>query len=220
MGALAKGWRIRERAGIEATTLAIDPVMSRTTGSGPRVPPAGEGGVRAEESRATAVVAEDPTVRLREVALGRNVRFFGFANLYGCSIGDDTKIGPFVEVQKGATIGRRCKISSHSFVCEGVHIGDDVFVGHGVMFTNDKYPRASIGGRLVTDEWTCVETFVEDGVSIGSNATIICGVRIGSGALIGAGAVLTRDVPPGAVVAGVPARTLTHRAAGAGSQRR
>jgi acetyltransferase-like isoleucine patch superfamily enzyme len=160
-------------------------------------------------SEAAARIGQDPTVRLRDVRLGHNVRLFGFANLYGCSIGDDTKIGPFVEVQKGACIGRRCKISSHSFICEGVHIGDDVFVGHGVMFTNDKYPQASIAGRQVTNEWTCVETFVEDGASIGSNATILCGVRIGSGATVGAGAVVTRDVPAGAVVAGVPARALS-----------
>ena len=150
----------------------------------------------------------DPTVRLRDVVLGRNVRFFGFANLYECEVGDDSKIGPFVEVQKRASIGKRCKISSHSFICEGVHIADDVFVGHGVMFINDKYPRASLEGRQISDEWVCVDTYVEDGASIGSNATILCGVRIGRDALIGAGAVVTKDVPPGATVAGVPAKPL------------
>jgi acetyltransferase-like isoleucine patch superfamily enzyme len=154
------------------------------------------------------VTIETGTCILREVRLGENVSYFNFVNLYGCTIGDETKIGAFVEIQKNATVGRRCKISSHSFVCEGVHIGDDVFVGHGVVFTNDKYPRASVAGRPVTSEWDLLETFVEDAVSIGSNATILCGIRIGEGAMIGAGAVVTADVPAGAKVAGVPARRI------------
>jgi acetyltransferase-like isoleucine patch superfamily enzyme len=154
------------------------------------------------------VTIETGTYILRDVRLGENVSYFDFVNLYGCTIGDETKIGAFVEIQKNATVGRRCKISSHSFVCEGVHIGDDVFVGHGVVFTNDKYPRASVAGRPVTSEWDLLETFVEDAVSIGSNATILCGIRIGEGAMIGAGAVVTADVPAGAKVAGVPARRI------------
>jgi acetyltransferase-like isoleucine patch superfamily enzyme len=133
-------------------------------------------------------------------------------NLYGCRIGAGTKIGTFVEIQKNATIGRRCKISSHSFVCEGVNIEDDVFVGHGVMFINDPYPRATTDGRLQTEaDWTVVPTTVRRGASIGSGAAILCGITIGVGAMVGAGAVVTRDVPPGAVVAGVPARVLRAR---------
>jgi UDP-2-acetamido-3-amino-2,3-dideoxy-glucuronate N-acetyltransferase len=131
-------------------------------------------------------------------------------NLYGCRIGDDVKIGAFVEVQKSATIGARCKISSHTFVCEGVTIEDDVFVGHGVMFINDRYPRASVDGRLQNEsDWTVEETRVCRGASIGSGAVILCGVTIGPGALVGAGAVVTRDVPERAVVAGVPARATS-----------
>jgi UDP-2-acetamido-3-amino-2,3-dideoxy-glucuronate N-acetyltransferase len=130
-------------------------------------------------------------------------------NLYGCQVGAGTKIGAFVEIQKGAAIGRRCKISSHSFVCEGVTIEDDVFVGHGVMFINDPYPRATAEGRLQTEaDWTVVPTRVCRGASIGSGAAILCGVTIGERALVGAGAVVTRDVPADATVAGVPARVL------------
>jgi UDP-2-acetamido-3-amino-2,3-dideoxy-glucuronate N-acetyltransferase len=131
-------------------------------------------------------------------------------NLYGCSIGDGSKVGAFVEVQRGAAIGRNCKISSHSFVCEGVTIEDGVFVGHGVMFTNDLYPRAvNRDGQLQTDvDWQVVDTRVKAGASIGTNATILAGVTIGEGAIVGAGAVVTRDVPPYAVVAGVPARVV------------
>ena len=145
------------------------------------------------------------------VTFGEGVVIFhrDLVNLYGCHVGAGTKIGAFVEIQKGATIGQRCKISSHSFVCEGVTIEDDVFVGHGVMFINDPYPRATADGRLQTEaDWTVVPTRVCRGASIGSGAAILCGVTIGEGALVGAGAVVTRDVPAGATVAGVPARTL------------
>jgi UDP-2-acetamido-3-amino-2,3-dideoxy-glucuronate N-acetyltransferase len=147
-----------------------------------------------------------------DVTLGENVRLFGFVNLYGCVIGDDTKIGCFVEIQKNAFIGARCKISSHTFVCEGVTIEDEVFVGHGVMFTNDLDPRATAEGQLQTEaDWSVVPTRVCKGASIGSGAIILAGVTIGEGALVGAGAVITRDVPPNTVVAGVPARVLRER---------
>jgi len=142
-----------------------------------------------------------------DVKLGRNVRIYGFTNLYGCEIGDDTKIGTFVEIQKGAKVGCRCKISSHTFICEGVTIEDEVFVGHGVMFTNDLLPRAAKDGRLQTDsDWKCIPTLVKRGAAIGSNATLLCGITIGENAMIGAGSVVTKDVPPGAVVCGNPAR--------------
>jgi UDP-2-acetamido-3-amino-2,3-dideoxy-glucuronate N-acetyltransferase len=142
------------------------------------------------------------------VKLGQNVRIFAFTNLYGCEIGDDTKIGTFVEIQKGVKVGRRCKISSHSFICEGVTLEDEVFVGHGVMFTNDLFPRATgPDGRLKTEaDWICVPTLVKRGAAIGSGATLLCGITVGEGALIGAGSVVTKDVPAGAVVAGNPAR--------------
>src|SRR5215204_6204460 len=146
------------------------------------------------------------------VELGVNVSIPqpGLVNLYGCRIGDHTRIGTFVEIQRGASIGADCKISSHSFVCEGVTLEDGVFVGHGVMFTNDLYPRAvNDDGRLQTDtDWKLVSTLVKTNASIGSNATILAGVTIGEGALIGAGAVVTQDVPPHAIVAGVPARVI------------
>ena len=131
-------------------------------------------------------------------------------NIYGCSIGDETQVGPFVEVQKNASIGARCKISSHSFICEGVTIEDEVFVGHGVMFTNDLYPRATAdAGELQTEaDWQVIPTLVKRGASIGSGATILAGITIGEGALVGAGAVLTRDVPPYAIVVGNPARVV------------
>lgn len=144
------------------------------------------------------------------VKLGRNVRIFGFANLYGCEIGDDTKIGTFVEIQKGVKVGARCKISSHSFLCEGVELEDEVFVGHGVMFTNDLFPRATAAdGALQTEaDWTCLKTVVKRGASIGSGATLLCGITIGENALVGAGSMVTKNVPPGAVVAGNPARVI------------
>ncbi len=144
------------------------------------------------------------------VKLGQGVRIFGFTNLYGCEIGDESKIGTFVEIQKGAKIGRRCKISSHTFICEGVEIEDEVFVGHGVMFTNDLFPRATteLGGLQTESDWTCVKTLIKRGASIGSNATLLCGITVGEKALIGAGAVVTKDVPPYAVVAGNPAKVL------------
>ena len=145
------------------------------------------------------------------VRLGRDVVIHHpeLVNLYGCTIGDDTKVGTFVEIQKHAHVGSRCKISSHTFVCEGVTIEDEVFVGHGVMFINDRHPRATAGGALQTEaDWTVVPTRVGRGASIGSGAVILCGVTIGEGAMVGAGAVVTRDVPAGATVAGVPARQL------------
>lgn len=145
-----------------------------------------------------------------DVKLGTGVRLFGFVNLYGCEIGDESRIGTFVEIQKQVRIGRRCKISSHTFVCSGVTIEDDVFVGHGVMFTNDRVPRATAeDGRPQTEaDWTCLPTLVKKGASIGSNATLLCGITIGERALVGAGAVVTRDVPDGAVVAGNPAKVI------------
>jgi acetyltransferase-like isoleucine patch superfamily enzyme len=145
-----------------------------------------------------------------DVKLGRNVKLSKFINLYGCEIGSDTKIGAFVEVQKNAFIGSNCKISSHTFVCEGVTIEDDVFIGHGVMFTNDKYPRSTVsGGGLQTEaDWKVVPTIVKKGASIGTNATILCGVTIGQNAIVGAGSVVTKDVPAGAIVAGVPAKKM------------
>ena len=145
-----------------------------------------------------------------DVKLGRDVRIYAFVNLYGCEIGDESKIGTFVEIQKGVKIGRRVKVSSHSFICEGVTIEDECFIGHGVMFTNDKYPRsANADGSLQTEaDWAVVPTLIQRGASIGSNATILCGVTVGERAIVGAGSVVTKDVPPGAVVAGVPARLL------------
>jgi UDP-2-acetamido-3-amino-2,3-dideoxy-glucuronate N-acetyltransferase len=149
---------------------------------------------------------------LNNVTLGRDVRIFqpDLVNLYGCSIGDETKIGPFVEIQKGARVGARCKISSHSFLCDGVTIEDEVFVGHGVMFINDIEPRAAnADGTLQTEaDWTMVPTRICKGASLGSGSVIMGGVIVGAGALVGAGAVVTSDVAPGAVVAGVPARLL------------
>jgi acetyltransferase-like isoleucine patch superfamily enzyme len=150
--------------------------------------------------------------------LGANVQIHhpSLVNLYGCRVGDDVRIGAFVEIQKGVRVGDRCKISSHSFLCEGVTLEDEVFVGHGVMFTNDPYPRATAAGRLQTEaDWAVVPTTVRRGASIGSGAVIRCGITVGEHAMIGAGAVVTRDVPAHAIVAGVPARVLGDvRAAG------
>lgn len=143
------------------------------------------------------------------VELGEDVVIHhpSLVNLYGCRIGDETRVGTFVEIQRGVVIGRRCKIQSHSFICEGVTIEDEVFIGHGVMFINDRAPRATSGGVLQTDaDWELTPTVVRRGASLGSGAVILCGVTIGEGALVGAGAVVTRDVPAGAIVAGVPAR--------------
>ena len=157
----------------------------------------------------------DPTNGVRiapDVKLGRNVSIHCFVNLYGCSIGDDSRIGSFVEIQKNATIGARCKVSSHTFVCEGVTIEDEVFVGHGVMFINDLDPRATTAGKPQSEsDWKVIPTRVKRGASIGSNATILAGVSIGEGSLVGAGAVVTKDVPPGVIVAGNPARIVRER---------
>jgi acetyltransferase-like isoleucine patch superfamily enzyme len=145
-----------------------------------------------------------------DVKLGKGVKIFAFVNLYGCTIGDNTKIGTFVEVQKGAVIGNNCKVSSHTFICEGVTIEDEVFVGHGVTFINDLYPRATNpdGGLQTEQDWKVVPTSVRRRASIGSGSTILAGVTIGEGAIVGAGAVVTRDVPPWTVVVGNPARVL------------
>jgi acetyltransferase-like isoleucine patch superfamily enzyme len=161
--------------------------------------------------------ANDAPYRLiADVEFGRGVFVHSFTNLYGCRIGDETRIGPFVEIQRGASIGERCKIQSHSFVCDGVRIADEVFVGHGVIFINDRVPRATRedGELQGADDWELETTVVERRASIGSGAVILGGVRIGAGALIGAGAVDTRDVEPGETVAGVPARELAARPEG------
>jgi acetyltransferase-like isoleucine patch superfamily enzyme len=155
----------------------------------------------------------DPSSYVRiakDVVLGKDVRIFAFVNLYGCAIGDNSKIGTFVEIQKNASIGRNVKVSSHTFICEGVQIEDDVFIGHNVSFINDKYPQAtSQSGQLQTEEdWTVVTTLVKRGASIGTSSTILCGVTIGEGAIVGAGSVVTGDVAPRTIVAGNPARLL------------
>ena len=145
-----------------------------------------------------------------DVKLGKNVRIYDFTNLYGCELGDDVKVGTFVEIQKGAKIGHRCKISSHTFICEGVTLEDEVFIGHNVTFINDRKPRATNGaGALQTEaDWACIPTLVKRGASIGSGAVLLCGITVGENAVIGAGSVVTKDVPPGVVVAGNPARPL------------
>jgi len=159
---------------------------------------------------AEAPANDAPYRLLDDVSFGEDVHVGPFTNLYGCTVGSGSRVGPFVEIQRGASIGERCKIQSHSFVCDGVHIGDEVFVGHGVVFINDKRPRATTEhGELQTgDDWELVPTFVEARAAIGSGAVVLAGVRIGEGALIGAGAVVTQNVPAGATVAGVPARAL------------
>jgi len=141
------------------------------------------------------------------VKLGKNVKIYDFVNLYGCDIDDDTKIGAFVEIQAGAKIGRNCKISSHTFICAGVTIEDGVFVGHNVTFINDRYPRATTeDGKLQTEkDWACISTLVKRGASIGSSATLLCGITVGENAIVGAGSVVTKDVPPNTIVAGNPA---------------
>ncbi len=158
-------------------------------------------------------MTNDPTLYQRiapDVKLGKNVKIFAFTNLYGCEIGDETKIGTFVEVQKNARVGKRCKISSHSFICEGVTIEDEVFLGHNVTFINDLFPRATAAnGQLQTEaDWECRPTLVKRGASIGSSATLLCGITVGENAIVGAGSVVTKDVPANTVVAGNPARVL------------
>lgn len=145
-----------------------------------------------------------------DVKLGQDVKIYDFVNLYGCEIGDETKIGTFVEIQKGAPVGKRVKVSTHAFICEGVTIEDEVFIGHGVMFINDKYPRATTAEGAVQTEtdWQVVPTLVKRRASIGSNATVLCGVTIGESAIVGAGSVVTQDVPPYTIVAGNPARVI------------
>ena len=159
------------------------------------------------------VVVRDMNVITPDVKLGKDVRIYNFVNLYGCEIGDETRIGAFVEIQKNAKVGKRCKIQSHTFICEGVTIEDEVMVSHGVMFINDRDPRAvnPTGSLKSEEDWECIPTVVKKRASIGSNATIMCGVTIGEGALVGAGAVVTRDVPANTVVAGNPARVLRTR---------
>jgi acetyltransferase-like isoleucine patch superfamily enzyme len=147
-----------------------------------------------------------------DVKLGRDVKLSKFINLYGCEVGDESKIGAFVEIQKNASVGKRCKISSHTFICEGVTIEDNVFIGHGVMFTNDSYPRATAAdGNLQTEaDWKVERTVIRKGASLGSGATILCGVTVGENAIVGAGSVVTKDVPPNSIVAGNPARVFRY----------
>jgi acetyltransferase-like isoleucine patch superfamily enzyme len=157
------------------------------------------------------MVKEDFVSISPDVKLGQNVKLSKFINLYGCSVGDNTKIGAFVEIQKNAMVGRNCKISSHTFVCEGVSIEDNVFVGHGVVFINDSYPRATANGQLQTEaDWKVERTLIKRGASIGSGATILSDITIGENAIVGAGSVVTKDVPANAIVAGNPARVLRY----------
>ena len=148
--------------------------------------------------------------KLNNILVGENVKIFSFVNAYNCEIGENSKIGTFVELQKGVKIGRNCKISSHSFICEGVDIEDNVFIGHGVMFTNDLFPRATNpdGSQQTESDWKLIKTLVKNGASIGSNATILCGITIGENSLIGAGSVVTKDVPNNSIVVGNPARII------------
>ena len=149
---------------------------------------------------------------LNNVKVGKDVRIFNFVNAYGCSIDDGSKVGAFVEIQKGATIGKNCKISSHTFICEGVHIADNVFIGHNVTFINDRFPRATNeDGSIQTEaDWKCEETFIDEGASLGSSVTVLCGLRVGKRAIVGAGSVVTKNVPEKAVVAGNPARIIKY----------
>jgi UDP-2-acetamido-3-amino-2,3-dideoxy-glucuronate N-acetyltransferase len=158
------------------------------------------------------VTIDEPRKTLNNVKLGEGVKIFNFVNAYGCSIDSGSKVGAFVEIQKGASIGKNSKISSHSFICEGVHIEDNCFIGHGVMFTNDLFPRATNpdGSQQTDNDWKMIETFVKKGASIGSNATILCGITIGENALVGAGSTVTKDVPANAVVAGNPAKIIKY----------
>ena len=145
-----------------------------------------------------------------DVKLGRNVKINDFTNLYGCEIGDDSKVGTFVEIQKGAKVGKNCKISSHTFICEGVDIKNNCFIGHNVTFINDKYPRATNENGMLQseDDWVCIPTIVDEGASIGSSSTILCGITIGKNSIVGAGSMVTKDVPPNTVVVGNPARVV------------
>jgi acetyltransferase-like isoleucine patch superfamily enzyme len=153
------------------------------------------------------------TKNINNVKLGKNVKIFDFVNLYGCTIEDNTKIGTFVEIQKNAYIGKNCKISTHTFICEGVHIEDNVFIGHNVTFINDKYPRATnLKGEMQSEnDWKVIETVVKKGASIGSSSTIMCGITIGENAIVGAGSIVTKDVPANVTVAGVPAKILKNK---------
>lgn len=168
------------------------------------------GGVGANDNKAKGKVEAVMKKIADDVKIGEGAKIFEFVNLYGCEIGANTKVGTFVEVQKGAKIGANCKISSHTFICEGVTIEDGVFVGHNVTFINDLFPKATAagGGLAGEEDWECIPTRVKEGASIGSSATILCGVTIGRGALVGAGSVVTKDVPDHAVVAGNPAKVI------------
>ncbi len=156
------------------------------------------------------LTVKNPKQSLNNISVGENVRIFDFVNAYHCSIDDNSKVGAFVEIQKGVTIGKNCKISSHTFICEGVHIEDNCFIGHGVMFTNDLFPRATNldGSQQLDADWKTIETFIKKGASIGSNATILCGISIGENALVGAGSTVTKDVPANTIVAGNPAKFI------------
>ena len=152
-------------------------------------------------------MSTNPKQSLRNVTLGKDVQIFDFVNMYDCEIGDNSRVGAFVEVQRGVKIGKNVKVSTHTFICEGVTIEDNVFVGHNVSFINDRYPRATTGGKLQTaQDWECIPTLVKQGASIGTSATILCGITIGEYSIVGAGSVVTKDVPANTIVSGVPAR--------------